>query len=163
MTTAAARLVRRPIDAAALIAEAAAPANGAILLFLGVVRDVNEGRGVTGIEYSAYEAMAAKELAAIAREGAERFDVDLIVEHRLGELALGEASVGIAVAHPHRGGAYEASRWVIEELKRRVPIWKREHYLDGTREWVDSSRHRADSVPPNSVRADYAAADARRA
>jgi molybdopterin synthase catalytic subunit len=109
-----------------------------VLLFLGVVRDVNDGRQVTGIEYSAYEAMAARELAAIASEAIALFGaVDVAVEHRLGDLALEEASVGIAVAHAHRGEAYDASRWIIEELKRRVPIWKREHYADGTREWVD--------------------------
>jgi molybdopterin synthase catalytic subunit len=134
-----ARLVRRPLDPGALISEVAQPANGAILLFLGVVRDVNDGRGVTRIEYSAYEPMAARELAAIAEEASAKFGANLVIEHRLGDLALEETSVGIAVGHPHRGEAYEASRWVIEELKRRVPIWKREHYVDGTREWVDPS------------------------
>ena len=133
-----ARLVREPIDATALLARVARPSNGAVLLFLGVVRDVNDGRAVSGIEYSAYESMAARELADIAREAAQRFGVtDIAVEHRLGELALQEASVGIAVAHPHRAEAYEASRWILEEVKRRVPIWKREHYVDGMREWVD--------------------------
>jgi molybdopterin synthase catalytic subunit len=132
------RLHREAIDPAALLRAVAAPAHGAVLLFLGVVRDVNDGRQVTGIEYSAYEAMAARELAAIASEAIARFGaVDVAVEHRLGDLALEEASVGIAVAHAHRGEAYDASRWIIEELKRRVPIWKREHYADGTREWVD--------------------------
>jgi molybdopterin synthase catalytic subunit len=105
-----------------------------------VVREVNQGRAVTGIEYSAYEGMAARELESIATEAEARFpDVAVAVEHRLGELALEEASVAIAVAHPHRGEAYDASRWVIEELKRRVPIWKREQYVDGAREWVDPS------------------------
>ena len=133
-----ARLVREPIEATALLHRVAGPANGALLLFLGVVRDVNDGRAVTGIEYSAYEAMAARELADIAVEATKRFpQLDVAIEHRLGELALEDASVGIAVAHPHRGDAYDASRWVIEELKRRVPIWKREHYADGTREWVN--------------------------
>ena len=142
------RLVREPIDPAALLAQVARPANGAVLLFLGVVREVNDGRDVTGIEYSAYEPMAASELAAIAEEASGKFGVDLAIEHRLGELALEEASVGIAVGHPHRGEAYEASRWVIEELKRRVPIWKREHYVDGTRDWVNSadSGRRADPM-----------------
>jgi molybdopterin synthase catalytic subunit len=140
------RLVRHRIDPTALIAEVARPANGAILLFLGVVREVNDGRGVAGIEYSAYEAMASSELAAIAEEASAKFGVELVIEHRLGELALEEASVGIAVGHPHRGEAYEASRWVIEELKRRVPIWKREQYVDGMREWVNSAGHRADSA-----------------
>jgi Molybdopterin converting factor, large subunit len=138
--TPVARLTRSAIDPAALLEKVARPRHGAILLFLGVVREVNEGRPVTGIEYSAYEAMAARELTAIAEEALARFDAtDVAIEHRLGELALEEASVGIAVAHPHRGVAYDASRWVIEELKRRVPIWKRERYTDGTREWVDPS------------------------
>lgn len=141
------RLVRHPIDPGALVAAVARPANGAILLFLGVVRETNDGRGVTGIEYSAYEAMAEREIGDIARECGERFGIaDVLIEHRLGELGLEEASVGIAVAHPHRGEAYEASRWVIEELKRRVPIWKREHYVDGTREWVDPTRSAAERV-----------------
>jgi molybdopterin synthase catalytic subunit len=145
--TPVARLTRSPIDAAALMQSVASPRHGAILLFLGVVREVNDGRPVTGIEYSAYEAMATRELEAIADETRARFEAaDVAIVHRLGELALEEASVGIAVAHPHRGAAYEASRWVIEELKRRVPIWKREQYTDGTREWVDSSPRRVDAV-----------------
>lgn len=132
------RLTREPIDPAALLRRVGRPANGALVLFVGVVREVNDGRAVTGIEYSAYEAMAATELAAIAEEAGTRFGTpDIAIEHRLGELALEEASVGIAVGHPHRGGAYDASRWIIEQLKQRVPIWKREHYVDGTREWVD--------------------------
>ena len=136
--TPVARLVRDPIDTAALVREVATPAHGAILLFLGVVREVNDGRGVTGIEYSAYDAMALRELDAIATEAAERFgSPSVIIVHRLGELALEEVSVAIAVAHAHRDDAYALSRWTIEELKRRVPIWKREHYVDGTREWVD--------------------------
>ena len=141
------RLVREPIDVAALVGEVARAAHGAILLFLGVVRDVNDGRGVTGIEYSAYEAMAATELQAIASEAAERFGSrDVTIVHRLGELSLEDASVGIAVAHAHRDEAYALSRWTIEELKRRVPIWKREHYVDGTREWVDPSGRSAAEV-----------------
>ena len=147
--TIAARIHRERIDPLALLRTVSHPRNGALVLFLGVVREVNDGRGVTGIEYSAYEAMAARELTDIAHEAAERFDVrDLVIEHRLGELALEEASVGIAVAHPHRAEAYDASRWVIEELKRRVPIWKREHYVDGTREWVDPAGRPAAGVAP---------------
>jgi molybdopterin synthase catalytic subunit len=136
--TATGRLTTERIDASALTDEAGDPSFGAILLFLGVVRDVNAGRAVTGIEYSAYEGMAASELGDIAREGAERFrPANVVIVHRLGELGLEEASVGIAVAHAHRDAAYQLSRWCIDELKRRVPIWKREHYVDGTREWVD--------------------------
>jgi molybdopterin synthase catalytic subunit len=134
-------IVDRAIDVAALLAEVANVATGATLCFVGTVRDVNEGRGVIGMEYSAYRAMAERELADIAREASERFaSRDIVVEHRLGTLQLGEASVAIAIAHPHRGPAYDASRYVIEQLKQRVPIWKLEHYVDGTREWVNVGR-----------------------
>jgi len=133
-----ATIVNDPIDIGSLTREAESDSCGATAVFLGTVRSTNEGRNVDGIEYSAYEAMAARELADIAMEATKRFpQLDVAIEHRLGELALEDASVGIAVAHPHRGDAYDASRWVIEELKRRVPIWKREHYADGTREWVN--------------------------
>lgn len=140
----AARLTDGVLDVARIMAEAASPACGAVLLFVGVVREVNDGRAVTGIEYTAYRTMAERELLDIAAEAAERFGARVVVEHRLGTLALEEASVAIAVAHPHRGAAYEGSRWVIEELKRRVPIWKREHYADGAREWVNPSGQRGD-------------------
>jgi molybdopterin synthase catalytic subunit len=133
-------IVTGAIDAAALIAEVAADANGATSLFLGTVRDMNDGRPVTGIEYTAYGAMASRELAKIATEAESRFEgAAIVVEHRIGALALGDVSVAIATAHPHRRHALDATRFVIEELKRRVPIWKREHYADGTREWVDPS------------------------
>jgi molybdopterin synthase catalytic subunit len=123
-----ATLVRAPIDVLALVEAVSSAANGAVLLFLGAVRQVNDGRDVTGIDYAAYEGMALRELQAIAEEAAVRFDsADVRIVHRLGELGVEEVSVAIAVAHAHRDAAYAASRWVIEELKRRVPIWKREH------------------------------------
>ena len=137
-------IVDRVIDPAALTAEAAHDGNGATVLFLGTVRDTNDGRSVTGIEYSAYRSMAERELAAIVAEASAEFGTpDVVVEHRVGTLDIGEVSVAIAVAHPHRGAAYDASRSVIEQIKRRVPIWKREHYADGTREWVDPTARRA--------------------
>ena len=117
-------IVDLPIDTAALAAEVSRATNGATLLFIGTVRDVNDGRSVTGIEYSAYRSMAEREMADIVREAREKFaTTDIVVEHRLGELAIGDASVAIAVAHPRRGAAYDASRYVIEQLKKRVPIW----------------------------------------
>jgi molybdopterin synthase catalytic subunit len=137
-------IVQRPIDPQALVAEVASAATGATILFLGTVRDVNDGRAVRGIEYASYESMAARELDAIAREASARFGtLAIVVEHRIGRLGLGEVSVAIAVAHPRRVEAYEASRFMIEELKRRVPIWKREEYVDGTREWVDPTARTA--------------------
>jgi molybdopterin synthase catalytic subunit len=135
-------IVERPLDPAALLREVESHASGASVLFVGTVRELNEGREVTGIEYSAYGAMALRELEAIAAEAVERFaTANVVVEHRLGELGLGEASVAIAISHARRAPAMDGARFVIEELKRRVPIWKREHYADGTREWVDPSGH----------------------
>jgi molybdopterin synthase catalytic subunit len=138
-----ATLTDLPIDTAALVAEVARGANGATLLFIGTVRDVNDDRPVTGIEYSAYRSMAEREMDDIVREASDKFGTtDIIVEHRLGELTVGDASVAIAVAHARRGAAYDASRYVIEQLKKRVPIWKLELYVDGTREWVGAGGQR---------------------
>ena len=132
-------IVTRAIDTAALLGEVAAPANGATVLFTGNVRELSEGRAVSGIDYEAYEAMAAEELARIVSETAQRYGTDHVVaEHRIGSLQLGEISVAIAVGHPHRGPAFEAARHVIEEIKLRLPIWKQELFTDGTRAWVDA-------------------------
>ena len=130
------RLLREPVDAGRLLASVAGADRGATALFLGTVRDHHDGRGVTGIDYSAYEPMALRELERIAAEAKARHGVAVAVEHRLGTLAVGEASVGIATAHARRAPALDALRYVVEELKRRVPIWKREHYVDGGRAWV---------------------------
>ena len=133
-----AAIVERPLDPASLLREVESHASGAAVLFVGTVREVNDGRAVRGIDYSAYGGMALRELQAIAAETVDRFGTPhVVVEHRLGALGLGEASVAIAVSHERRAPAMDAARFVIEELKRRVPIWKREHYADGTREWVD--------------------------
>jgi molybdopterin synthase catalytic subunit len=134
------RVTRDPIDASALIAAAASSGDGAVLLFWGVVRDHHDGRAVDHLEYDAYAAMAEAELERIVAETRARWAVgEIAVVHRLGRLEVGEASVGIAVASPHRAEAYEASRHLIEELKRRVPIWKREGYLDGERTWLSGA------------------------
>src|SRR5579862_6996266 len=114
-------IVDREIDSSSLLKEVARHSNGATILFLGTVRDTHEGKAVTGMEYSSYRSMAEKEMAAIVREATAQFGTDdIVVEHRVGALELGDASVAIVVAHPHRGKAYEASRYVIEQLKRRV-------------------------------------------
>jgi molybdopterin synthase catalytic subunit len=136
--TARASVVTEPIDTAAVLREVEAPAHGAAILFVGNVREVNDGKPVSGMEYTAYVAMAEKEMGAIAREAKAKFSgTFVVIVHRIGELGIGEASVAIATAHAHRDAAYQASRYVIEQLKQRVPIWKREHYTDGTREWID--------------------------
>ena len=127
-----------PVDLAALVAEVSHPGAGAVATFLGVVRDTNEGAAVTGIEYEAYATMADRELAGILAEAAERWPgVRAAARHRVGYLTVGEPSVAVAVSSPRRAAAFDACRYVVEELKARVPVWKREHYMDGRRAWVD--------------------------
>lgn len=136
-----------PIEAAEVLASLGTDEDGAVLLFLGTVRNHAEGRGVTGIRYEAYQEMAEKELAAIAEEAALRAGTPRVsVIHRLGELAVGEASVVIGVASPHRAEAYEASRFVIEEIKKRLPIWKRECFADGTAHWSEGTRPESEAL-----------------
>lgn len=134
-------IVTAPIDVARLIATAQAAGVGALSVFLGTVRDLNDGRPVTGMEYEAYEAMAASELAAVAREVCDVTPgLRVAIEHRIGTLTIGDVSVAIVSAHAHRGPALDGARAIIEALKQRVPIWKREHYVDGERAWVDPTR-----------------------
>ena len=138
-----AAIVTREIDVAALMAEVQSSDFGAVSMFVGTVRDVNDGRRVTAIDYSAYSSMAESELASIIAEAEDRFSVSaIIVEHRVGTLAIGDVSVAIVAAHTHRAPALDCTRYVIEEIKKRVPIWKREHYADGTREWIDPTASR---------------------
>jgi molybdopterin synthase catalytic subunit len=136
-----AALVDREIDPAALVAAVRDARFGAVSLFIGTVREVNSGRAVSAIDYSAYVRMAQDEMDQIVAEAADRFGVGAIaVEHRLGSLALGDVSVAIATAHEHRAPALDATRFIIEQIKTRVPIWKLEHYEDGDSEWVDPTR-----------------------
>jgi molybdopterin synthase catalytic subunit len=133
-------IVERVIDPCAVLQEVSHSRNGASVLFVGTVREVNDGEAVSGLDYSAYSSMAERELVTIVAEAADRWKTsDIVVEHRVGSLELGEASVAIAAAHPHRGEAFEAARYIIEELKKRLPIWKREHYVDGRSEWVQKA------------------------
>lgn len=142
-------IVSRPIDTAALHAAVAGPDTGAVSIFIGAVRNHNAGRAVTGIEYSAYDAMAVRELTSVADEAEAEFaGVRIAVEHRIGELAIGDASVVVVAAHAHRRMAMDACTQVIEELKKRVPIWKCEHYVDGTREWVHAGAAAAGVAAP---------------
>jgi molybdopterin synthase catalytic subunit len=146
-------IIDTPIDVAKILERVSSNANGATVLFVGTVREVNDGRDVTGIEYTAYRSMAERELASIVEEAAAlAHGNDIAVEHRLGELSVGECSVAVAVAHPHRGRAFDAARYVIEELKRRVPIWKREQYVDGTREWVRATSGHTELVDAGDER-----------
>ena len=138
-----AAIVREPIDVNRLTREVTMDSCGAIAAFLGTVRSSNDGRAVTGIEYSSYDEMAQREMTAILGEAAERFGIEAgVIEHRIGELGVGDASIAVVLAHAHRGPAMDALRYVIDETKRRAPVWKLEHYTDGTREWVNAGSPR---------------------
>lgn len=134
------RLLRAPIDVAGLLSEARDAAAGAVILFEGTVRAEEEGaeRPLEALEYSAYDEMAVAEMKKIRDEGLRRFDVtEILVAHRLGVLGIGETSVAIVVSAPHRGAAFEACRFVIDDLKEKVPIWKKEIWNGGRTSWVE--------------------------
>ncbi len=135
-----AHLTRSPIALEALLAEVSSPECGGTCAFLGTVRDGPEEHGVTAIEYSAYEEMVEGELGRIVAEVRERWSgARVAVRHRLGRIPAGDASIAIVTAAPHRAQAFEACRYVIEEVKRRVPVWKKELRADGSAVWVDPS------------------------
>jgi molybdopterin synthase catalytic subunit len=145
------RVTSDALDASALLGSISSPSDGAVVLFWGIVRDHNEGRPVGHLEYDAYIPMAESVLSEIVDEASSRWDVGRIaVVHRIGRLEIGDASVGIAVASPHRAEAFEASRYVIEELKKRVPIWKREVYEDGDAEWLRGRSSAQDEQPADA-------------
>lgn len=129
-------LVDGPIDVDRVAASVAGPSCGAVVLFLGTVRDHHAGRSVDKLTYSSYRSMALDGLRRIVNDleaGAPGLRAAIV--HRLGEVPVGEASVAIAVASPHRAAAYEASRTALERLKAEIPIWKQEHYTDGPPVW----------------------------
>lgn len=125
-----------PIDTAALLGEVARPDSGATVLFLGTVRDHSEGKeGVTHLDYEVYPEQVEAKIGEIVEEAARRWPIlAAVVEHRRGRVDLGEASVAVAVATAHRADAFAAGRYLIDELKQRAPIWKKEHWPGGA-EW----------------------------
>jgi len=128
------------IDHAAMLARAARADRGAVLVFLGTTRDHHDGRRVLRLAYEAYDRMALQALAGLEREACERFSIEHCeVTHRLGEVPPAEASVAVVVGSAHRAAAFDASRWVMDELKARVPIWKLEHFEDGDAQWVQGA------------------------
>ncbi|HYM81724.1 MAG TPA: molybdenum cofactor biosynthesis protein MoaE [Candidatus Limnocylindria bacterium] len=132
-----AELVRSALDVAQLLSAAARPDCGAIAVFLGTTRNHHDGRRVTRLAYEAYEPMALASLAELERHALEHFDVaSCRIVHRLGDVPLAEPSVVVVVAAAHREPAFAACRWAMNELKRRVPIWKKEHYAPGGEDWV---------------------------
>jgi molybdopterin synthase catalytic subunit len=126
-----------PIDLAGLLARVQRPESGAVVLFIGTTRELTEGRKTLTLSYEAYEEMATREIACLVKSAQERWSlVACEVIHRLGEVPLAEASVAVVASAPHRGAAFEAARWLIDSLKLTVPIWKKEHWADGSAEWV---------------------------
>jgi molybdopterin synthase catalytic subunit len=145
--TASGYLTDQTIDLPVLFASVGESDRGGITSFVGLVRDHHDGRQVKRLEYSAYAPMAEGECAAIVAEAETKWPVRVALSHRIGTLEVGEAAVAIAVAAPHRGEAFDACRYVIEELKHRVPIWKREWYADGSSEWVNPAAGHGSNPP----------------
>lgn len=130
-------IVREVVDVGVLEAEAKAGGDGAICLFDGIVRDNTRGRRTLWLDYEAYEEMALKQMQTLAAEALTKFGVrDVTLVHRLGRLTVGETSVLVVVASAHRGAAFDACRWLIDTLKKQVPIWKKEQFEDGA-VWAD--------------------------
>ncbi len=127
-----------PIDAAVLHAALADDSAGACVVFEGWVRNENEGRGVVRLDYEGYEAVAVKEGEAVLAEAREKFGLTRAVcVHRVGSLAIGDLAVWAGVSAGHRGVAFDGCRYIIDEIKHRLPIWKKEHYADGDSGWVN--------------------------
>lgn len=138
------RLTRDPIDTTTLLASAPSPETGAVLLFLGVTRELTDGRQTAELDYEAYATMAERELATLETEARNRWRLlECQIVHRLGRVAPGETSVAIVVSAAHRREAFAAGEWLIDTLKTTVPIWKRERWSDGSTEWIHPQAERA--------------------
>lgn len=134
------------IDAAELKAKLIDRKAGAFVTFEGWVRDHNEGKEVLTLEYEAYEALCQNEALQILTEAREKFGViDVHCVHRTGKLDIGEMAVWVGVSSAHRGAAFDACRYVIDEIKSRLPIWKKETYVNGSSDWVNCQSHCAHS------------------
>ena len=135
------RLQETPIDSNALVEELRQDEDGAVVLFLGTVRDHNLGRRVRYLEYHAYPEMAERELGRLERQARERWSINgVAVVHRIGRLEIGETAVAVAVSSAHRAEAFEAGRHLIDTLKHTVPIWKKE-FFEGGEEWIEGCDH----------------------
>jgi molybdopterin synthase catalytic subunit len=131
------QLTDQPIDTAALLDRARHPSAGAIVLFLGTTRELTGEKQTVALDYEAYREMAERQLAEMESEARRRWPlIECNIVHRLGRVPPTEASVAIAVSTPHRSDAFAAGQWLIDSLKRDVPIWKREQWADGSTEWV---------------------------
>ncbi len=144
-------IVREAIDAQRIVAGLKRGEDGAALVFEGIVRNQTRGRKTLYLDYEAYEEMALQQMEALASQAIHQFQVrDVAIVHRLGRLEIGETSVLIAVASAHRAAAFDACRWLIDTLKRTVPIWKKEHFEDGA-VWADGEPFPAETPRANSA------------
>jgi MoaE-MoaD fusion protein len=142
-----AKITREVIDSARIAAEIRRPEDGAVAVFDGIVRNHSRGRRTRFLEYEAYNDMALKQMESLADHALSQFQVrDVAIVHRLGHLEIGETSVLIVVASPHRAAAFDACRWLIDTLKRTVPIWKKEFFEDGA-VWADGEPFPQEMMP----------------
>jgi molybdopterin synthase catalytic subunit len=130
-------VTERPLRPEEMLDLSSAPDVGGQALFVGVVRDHHEGRAVTAVTYDCFVPLAERILADIAREASARWKARVACGHRTGRLEVGEASVIVAAGCAHRAEAFEACRYVIDEIKTRMPVWKKEHYPDAPDRWLD--------------------------
>jgi molybdopterin synthase catalytic subunit len=131
------RIARNPINYQTLTEQVRRGDCGAVVTFLGTVRDLTGGKKTVALDYEAYPGMAEKKMMEIEADTRQRWPIgDIVLEHRLGHLEVGDISVAVAVSCPHRAQAFEACRHAIERLKELVPIWKKENWADGSTEWV---------------------------
>jgi len=143
-------IIRCTIDTQGILAKLKHGDDGAVVVFEGVVRNQTRGRKTLYLDYEAYEEMALRQMESLATRALQDFEIrDLAIVHRLGRLDIGETSVLIAVASAHRAAAFEACRWLIDTLKRTVPIWKKEHFEDGA-VWADGEPFPSEIRRPNS-------------
>jgi molybdopterin synthase catalytic subunit len=140
------RITQEVIDTARIMEEMKAGADGAVCVFDGIVRNNTRGRQTLFLDYEAYETMALQQMEGLGAEAITQFGVrDVALVHRLGRLQVGESSVLIVVASAHRGAAFDACRWLIDTLKKTVPIWKKEQFVDGA-VWADGEPFPEDIV-----------------
>jgi molybdopterin synthase catalytic subunit len=131
------QLTTEPIDYAAMVERARDPGSGAVVLFLGTVRDISDGRPVSSLDYEAYPPMAEEKLAEIVDDASQRWPLrHASVAHRHGHLELGDVAVAVVTASEHRAEAFAAAQWIMDTIKQLVPIWKRENWAEGTPSWV---------------------------
>lgn len=132
-----ATLTTEPIDYPALVEAARSPRSGAVVLFLGTVRELSEGKQVRSLHYDAYPEMAVKKLQEVLAQANEKWPLDRAdVVHRYGHLELGDIAVAVVTASAHRAEAFQAGQWIMDTIKQVVPIWKKENWADGSAEWV---------------------------